>query len=166
MSPERLSAAIQQEEAFQIDGKFNLQAARARLAAAGVTEQMYANERRNDLLTNDLLGSVGVSNFFTSAEGKRILALLDEERELRYVVLQPQDFEGKEPVADEAIEAYYQAHTDEFAVPEAVQLAYAELSLADVAAEVKITDEAAACALRAATRQPTSGPRRGALRTS
>jgi peptidyl-prolyl cis-trans isomerase D len=141
VTPQRLSEAIQQEQAFQIDGKFNLQAAQARLAAAGLTEQMYADERRNDLLTSDLLGSVGVSNFFTSAEGKRILSLLDEERELRYVVLQPRDFEGKEPVAAEAIEAYYQAHTDEFNVPEAVQLAYAELSLADVADQVHITDE-------------------------
>lgn len=141
VSPARLSAAIQSEEAFQVDGSFNLQAARARLLAVGMTEEAYADERRNSLLTSDLLGTVGVSNFFTPAEGKRILALLDEEREVRFVVLKPQDYEGREAVSDEAIEQYYQTHADEFAVPEAVQLAYAELSVADVAAEVSVTDE-------------------------
>ncbi len=141
ISDQRLAKAFQEEEAFQVDGKFNLQAARARLAAVGLTEQRYANERRNDLLTNDLLGSVGISNFFTSSEGKRILALLDEERELRYVVLQPQDFESNEPVTPEAIETYYQQHNDEFSVPESVKLAYAELSVADVASAVSITED-------------------------
>jgi peptidyl-prolyl cis-trans isomerase D len=141
VSRARLSQAIQDEEAFKIDGKYNAQAAQARLAAAGMTEQRYVDERRKDLLTNQLLGSVGVSNFFTAAEGKRILSLLDEERELRYVVLQPQDFEGREPVAQDAIESWYQAHTDQFTVPEAVKLAYAELSVADVAAAVKVTDQ-------------------------
>jgi peptidyl-prolyl cis-trans isomerase D len=141
VTDEQLSQAFQNEEAFQVDGKFNLQAARARLATAGLSEQEYVTELRNDLLVRQLRVAVGASNFFTSAEGKRILALLDEQRELRYVVLQPQDFEGKEPVTAEAIDAYYQAHPDEFAVPEAVQLAYGELLLSNVADEVKITED-------------------------
>ncbi len=137
----QLSARFQSEEAFQVEGKFSLQAARARLASLGMSEQAYVKELRNDLLTNQLLGSVGVSNFFTAAEAKRITALLDEERELRFVVLQPQDFAGKQAVAPEAIEGYYKSHAPDFAVPESVRLAYAELSLADVTAGVKVTDE-------------------------
>ncbi|HTQ37007.1 MAG TPA: SurA N-terminal domain-containing protein, partial [Steroidobacteraceae bacterium] len=137
----QLSARFQSEESFQVDGKFDLQTARARLAAAGVTEQGYVNDLRNDLLTSQLLGSVGISNFLTPAESKRIMGLLDEEREVRFVMLQPQDFAGKQAIAPEAIEAWYKAHPADFALPESAQLAYAELSLADVAAGVKITDE-------------------------
>jgi peptidyl-prolyl cis-trans isomerase D len=141
VTDEQLSRAFQSEQSFQVDGKFNLQAAQSRLAAAGVTEQEYIRDLRNDQLTNQLLGSVGISNFFTSAEGKRILSLLDEERELRFVMLQPQEFAGKDPVTAQAIEAWYKAHTDDYAVPESVHLAYAELALADVQADVKVTDE-------------------------
>jgi len=137
----QLSKAFQSEQSFQVDGKFNLQAAEARLAAAGVSEQQYLRDLRNDQLTNQLLGTVGISDFFTSAEGKRILSLLDEERELRFVMLQPQDFASKDPVTPAAIEAYYKAHMEDFAVPESVRLAYAELSLADVQGDVKVTDE-------------------------
>lgn len=137
----QLSKAFQSEGSFQVDGKFNLQAAEARLAAAGITEQAYIRDLGNEQLTNQLLGSVGISDFFTSAEGKRILALLDEERELRFVMLQPQEFAGKDPVAPAAIEAYYKSHKDDFAVPESVRLAYAEMSLADVQTGLKVTDE-------------------------
>jgi peptidyl-prolyl cis-trans isomerase D len=137
----QLSARLKSEESFQVDGQFSLQAARARLAAVGMTEQAFKKELANDLLTNQLLGSVGISNFFTAAEGKRIMALLDEERELRFVLLQPQDFAGRQQVAAEAIEAYYKSQAEDFAVPESVQLAYAELSLADVSAAVKVTEE-------------------------
>jgi peptidyl-prolyl cis-trans isomerase D len=137
----QVSKAIHEEEAFQVDGKFNAQAAAARLAQAGVTEAGYLKETRNRLMTNDLLASVGVSSFFTPAEAKRVLALLDEEREVRFVLAQPQDFAGKEPVAAADIEAYYKAHMDDFAVPESVQLAYAELALADVANSVQVTEQ-------------------------
>lgn len=136
----QLAARFQREEAFQVDGKFNLQAAQSRLAALGVTEQAYVNELRNDLLTNQLLGSVGVSGFLTAGEARRIMGLLDEEREVRFVMLQPQDFAGKEPVTPAAIEAYYKDHAEDFKVPESVHLAYAELSLADVAATVTVTE--------------------------
>ncbi len=137
----QLSKAFQSEQAFQVDGKFNLQAAQARLAAAGLSEQEYIRDLRNDQLTNQLLGSVGVSDFFTPAESKRILALLDEERQVRFAMLKPEQFAGKDPVKPAEIEAWYKSHKDDYAVPESVQLAYAELSLADVQAGVKVTDE-------------------------
>ncbi len=140
VSEAQLARAFQKEESFQVDGKFSLQAARARLAAIGVTEEGFVKELRSDQLTNQLLGSIGISDFLTPAEGKRILALLDEQRELHFVLLQPQDFAGTAPVAPEAIEAWYKAHAADYALPESVQLAYAELSLADVSAGVQVTD--------------------------
>jgi peptidyl-prolyl cis-trans isomerase D len=141
VSEAQLKRAFQSEEAFKVDGKFNLQAARARLIEEGVSEEGYLTELRRDQLTNQLLGSIGISGFFTPAEARRILALLDEEREVRFVLLQPQEFAGSAPVAPEAIETWYKAHPEQFAVAESVQLAYAELSLADVAAGIKVTDE-------------------------
>ncbi|MET0281447.1 MAG: SurA N-terminal domain-containing protein [Steroidobacteraceae bacterium] len=141
VSDAQLSRAFQQEEAFQVDGKFNLQAARSRLVAAGITEEGFVRELRQSLLSNQLLGVINASDFLTPAEGKRVLTLLDEERELRFALLQPDAFVAQAPIEAGAIEAYYQAHKDDYLVPESVKLAYAELSLADVAATVQVTDE-------------------------
>jgi peptidyl-prolyl cis-trans isomerase D len=46
--------AYQSEPAFQVDGKFDPQAARARLLAAGFTEAGYEADLRSSLLTNQL----------------------------------------------------------------------------------------------------------------
>ncbi|MEO6185424.1 MAG: SurA N-terminal domain-containing protein [Steroidobacteraceae bacterium] len=141
ISDEQLGQAFRSEPAFQIDGKFDLVAARSRLAAAGLTEAGYVNDLKRSLLINQMFSAIGVSDFLTPGESKRLLALLDEERELRYVMLQPDAYLTSEPVDAAAIDAWYKAHAAEFTLPESVKLAYAELALADVAATVAVTDD-------------------------
>ncbi|MDQ2640741.1 MAG: peptidyl-prolyl cis-trans isomerase [Pseudomonadota bacterium] len=139
-SPE-LAKAFREEESFQIDGQFSLNEARARLANAGISEQAYLDELRTRLLTNRLLGVIGVTDFLTPVESRRILGLLDEEREVRYLLLDPEKFAGNAPVEPAAIEAWYNSHQEDFAIPESVRLAYAEMLLTDVAATVTVTED-------------------------
>ncbi len=141
ISDEQLGAAFRSEPAFQIDGKFDLVAARSRLAAAGLTEAGYVNDLKRSLLINQMFGAIGVSDFLTPGESRRLLALLDEERELHYVMLQPDAYLTSEPADAAAIDARYKSHAAEFTLPESVKLAYAELALADVAATVAVTDD-------------------------
>jgi peptidyl-prolyl cis-trans isomerase D len=140
VSTEQLRRAFRSEPSFQVDGKFSIDEARSRLIQAGMTEEAYYGDLQRSLLVNQLLGSMGVSDFFTDAELKRILTLLDEEREVRFVMLEPQDFAGPAPDAA-AVQAYYETHGDDFMRPESVHLAYAEMSLADVAGAVQVTEE-------------------------
>jgi peptidyl-prolyl cis-trans isomerase D len=141
VSDEQVKQAFQGEQAFQVDGKFNAQTALARLAAAGITPESFEADLRRSLLSNQLLGTIGATDFMTSAESRRVLALLDEERELRFVLLQPDPFLSALAVDPAAVDAYYKGHAAEFTLPESVQLAYAELSLADIAAQLPV-DEA------------------------
>src|SRR5690606_15238769 len=141
VSDARAGRAFREEESFQIDGVFNVQEARIRLANAGVTEAQYVEDLRNRLLSNQLLGVIGISDFLTPAEARRLLALLDEERQLRYLLLDPAQYAGNAPVEPAAIEAWYDSHQEDFAVPESVQLAYAEMSLADMSASIVVSEE-------------------------
>src|SRR5690606_22306396 len=124
VSDAEAARAFREEEAFQIDGVCNVQEARLRLANAGISERAYLNDLKTRLLTNKALGVIGVSDFLTPTESRRLLALLDEEREVRYLLLEPEKYAGNAPVTPEAIEAWYQEHQDDFAVPESVRLAY------------------------------------------
>jgi peptidyl-prolyl cis-trans isomerase D len=139
VTAEQLSQAYQTEPSFQVDGRFNHEEAKSRLAQAGMSEAAYVKDLRRTLLVNQLLGSVGVSDFWTPAELKRVFALLDEEREVRYVMLESKAFASATPDAA-AIQAYYSAHSEDFMRAESVQLAYAELSVADVTAVQQVTD--------------------------
>lgn len=141
VSDQQVARAFRDEDAFKIDGVFNLVEAKMRLANAGITEQQYLEDLKRRLMTNKVLGVIGISSFITPGEARRLLALLDEERQVRYLVLDPVKYAGNDPVTDEAIEAYYQSHAEDFAVPESVRLAYAEMVLPDIAATVVVTDE-------------------------
>lgn len=136
----QLRAAFEAEQAFQIDGKFNAQAARAILAQAGMTPAGYEAQQRQRLLMTQLVSMVGTSGFLTKAERERLHALQDEQRELRFALLLPAQFAGNAAPDAAAVEAYYKANANQFLTTESVKLAWAELALEDVAATVMPSD--------------------------
>ena len=142
VSDRQLREAFMSEQAFQVEGQFNAAVAREALANVGMTEQAYVDSLRRSLLSNQLVATLGGTDFFTPLEIRTVLALQDEERELRYVLLQPEGFSAGPPIEAAAVEEYYKANAAEFTPPEAVKLGYAELALADVAQQVVVTDEA------------------------
>ncbi|MEO8313301.1 MAG: SurA N-terminal domain-containing protein [Pseudomonadota bacterium] len=141
VSDDQVLRAYQAETAFQVEGKFNVDAARSRLAAAGLTETEYESDLRRSLLANQLAETIANTDFLTTAEARRLLALQDEEREVRFAMLQPEAFAGSAPVDAAAIDAYYKANAAKYTLPESVKLAYAELSLPDVAATIQVADD-------------------------
>ena len=141
VSDAQVAQAYHEEQAFQVEGKFSAQAARSRLASVGMTQQQYESDLRKSLLTGQLERAIGSTDFLTSADSRRLLALLDEERELRFAMLQPEAYSASATVEPAAIEAWYKAHAEDFAVPESVRLDYAELTLADVAAAVVVPED-------------------------
>lgn len=142
VSDAQLLRAIQAEQAFQIDGVFNAQAYRSRLASAGITETAFEADLQRTLVSEQLAAAIGATEFFTPAEAAYMLGLQDEQREVRYLLLQPEAFAAGPAIPEADIEAYYNANAAEFTPPEAVKLAYGELALADVARTVVVSDEA------------------------
>lgn len=141
ISDAQVGKAFREEQAFQIDGQFSVLEARARLANLRISEEAYVRDLRRNLVVNKMLGVIGVTDFLTPAEGRRLLALLDEERELRYLLIDPEQHAGSEPVTAEAIQAYYDSHQEDFAIAESVKLAYAELALSDLVGFVTVTED-------------------------
>jgi peptidyl-prolyl cis-trans isomerase D len=137
----QIEAAYQNEPAFQVDGKFSSQVAFQRLAAAGVTPAQFDAEQRRSLLVNQLGGAIAATEFLTPAETARVVALETEQREVRYLHLGPEQFQAGPAFEPAAIEAAYKASEAQYTQPESAKLAYAELSLADVAAQLKVTDD-------------------------
>ncbi len=51
---DQLSAAVRAEPAFQLDGKYNAELAKSRLASAGLSQDQYANDLSSDLTRRQL----------------------------------------------------------------------------------------------------------------
>jgi len=137
---EDLVEAIQHEPAFQVGGEYSAEAAKARLAAAGISLDTFQEELRQQLMRTQLEGGIRVSDFLTPAELARLTDLEDQEREVRFFVLPSERFKSATPVDDAAVQAYYKAHQAQFMTPESAHLQYAELRLEALAAQAAVSD--------------------------
>jgi peptidyl-prolyl cis-trans isomerase D len=136
----QLRQAYQSEPAFQAEGKFSPQAAMAALAGAGMSPAAYEAAKRLELVRDQVAMVVGISEFLTPAEVARLHALEDEQRELRFALLTPQQFAGSAPVDAAAIDTWYKGHSDQYQTIESARVAYGELTLASVSAGIKVSD--------------------------
>src|SRR6516164_3882404 len=140
VSDAALREAVQGEPAFQVDGVYSPDAAKAALAQAGVSVDIYKEQLRTDLQQVQLEGGIRVSAFLTPAELTRLTELEDQQREVRYLILPVDRFRSSSPVADAAVQAYYKEHLGQYMNPESVRLQYAELRLEALAAQQELSD--------------------------
>src|SRR6516164_1964353 len=140
VSDAALRDAVQNEPAFQVDGKYDPQAAKAALAQAGISLDTYEHQLRTDLQQLQLEGGIRVSDFLTPAELARLSDLEDQQREVRYLVLPADRFHSPATVDDAAVQAYDKAHLAEYMNPESARLQYAELRLEALAAQQEVSD--------------------------
>ncbi len=142
VSDSRVFTEIQNFRAFKgADGKYDASLAKQLLASNGISENEFFNEQRKQLTLNQLQAGIGNSYFLTKNEVQRLSKLENEEREVEYVQIKPEQFEGAEAVDDAAIKAYYDKNADRFMSHEFVSLEYAELRQEQLASTVAPTEE-------------------------
>jgi peptidyl-prolyl cis-trans isomerase D len=140
VSPQQLTTAVRAEQAFQLDGQYNAEVAKSRLAQAGISPDQYANDLRSDLERRELEDGIQLSQFVTPTEVERLHALTGQERQIRYAILPFDKYTAAAQVSDAAIQGYYDSHKAQFMTPESVNLQYAQLTLAQVTAQITVSD--------------------------
>ncbi len=140
VSEENVHEAIRNEPAFQIEGKYSPEAARERLAQAGMSLATFESDLRGDLQRSQLQNGIVISDFQTPSEVQRARALHNEQREVRYALIPPDKYSADVQVDDGAVQAYYKAHQALYMTPESARLQYAQLRLDQLAAQVKPSD--------------------------
>jgi len=140
VSDAALRDAVHSEPAFQVDGVYSPEAAKAALAQAGISVDSYQAQLRTDLQQLQLEGGIRASDFLTPAELTRLTDLEDQQREVRYLMLPVDRFHSTTAVTDAAVQAYYKEHLAQYMNPESVRLQYAELRLDALAAQQQLSD--------------------------
>jgi peptidyl-prolyl cis-trans isomerase D len=144
VSEARLREIIAGEQAFQVDGKFNYDRYRQLLGAQGLTELGFEQRVRNDLARQALLQAVAASAVVPKAVADQVRRLADEQRQIRELRFNPQDFRAKVTVDESAVKQFYEANQSEFKTAESVKAEYMVLTLDDVANQVAAVSEAEA----------------------
>lgn len=139
VSRDIVNQQVQNEPAFQIEGKYNDGRALSVLAQLGMSQDEYLEDLRARLRNRELQRGVEVSNFLTAPELQRRLTLEDEQREVAVLTFPAEKFAGVTP-DDAALQAWLTKHASDYQTVESVRLAFADLQLAQVAAKVVVTD--------------------------
>jgi peptidyl-prolyl cis-trans isomerase D len=137
----QVASFIQGAESFTVDGKFSPERYKQVANLLGFTEVAFEAQAREDLAVQQLRAGVALSAFATRSEAERLARLFAQTRDVGYATI---DLAAPDSVtvSDKDAEAWYDAQREAFRVPEKVTLSYLELSLDDLAAEVKVDDAA------------------------
>lgn len=126
--------------AFQVAGKFDQAHAVAVLQAQGRSVQEVEALIRHNVQLQQLDAALRYTSFATKGEIQRMSELLQQQRELAWIVVPAGYFADKAVPDQAALTAYYAAHKAGYMTPELVNLQYIEISLAELSATVTVTE--------------------------
>ncbi len=136
ISDAQLGAVIGNMEQFQVDGQFSEQMYRAMLAESGYSPASFRQAMIDDLLASQARTGLAASDFATPAELALAAAIVEEQRDIKYLTVPLTNFQIERDVDDAEVEAFYQAQLESFRSPETVELDYIELRKEDFAQPV------------------------------
>jgi len=123
------------------DGSFDEQAYVQLLAAQNMTPEQLENNLRFELAQQQIPQSIVSTAFVPKSLVDHLIQVRDQQREVQALVFKPTDYAAKVNVDDKAIQAYYDAHQQEFSVPEQVKAEYVVFSGEDMMKQIPVTPE-------------------------
>jgi len=139
VSPILLSESIRNLPAFQENGQFSNQKFQYVLSRIGYSETDFLNEQEATLLINQIQAGIVGSNFIVPQEVNGLLGLLEQQRDIQYVIIPKQRFINAVQLLPNAEKQYFEHHPELFKTPEQVSIDYIELSLDNLLATEKAT---------------------------
>jgi len=131
---------IAQTPDFQIDGVFNGERAQILLQSMGYTPNTYRTALATEGVINQMTLAYGLSGFVTNPELELLAGLLNETRDLRYLLVSLDDQLGSVEVTEEEMNVFYESNQADFMLEERVSIEYLELDKDKIFEEVTVTD--------------------------
>jgi len=141
VSDQELAQALASIEALQVDGRFSRDRYAALLRTQGRTEADFEAEFRRDLEISQLQNAIAGSAFMLPGEFNRRVQVVGETRDVQLLLLPAAGYIAGVTVTDEQIAQRFEERKADFMTPETVNLQYVQLNLADVAAQLQVTEE-------------------------
>ncbi|WP_447553111.1 SurA N-terminal domain-containing protein [Vreelandella sp. EE22] len=142
LSDDQLDQVIVTLPEFQDQqGRFNADIFRNQLSRAGYTPLAFREELKGDLKRRYLQQGIAQSDFSLPNERERVIALQNQQRSFRYVMLDGNGIDFEPSVTDDEIQAYYDTHPERFERAEQVQVEYVVIDRQEMAEGVDVDEE-------------------------
>ena len=126
--PESFREGIAEDPNFQVDGVFNESLYRSALQNAGYSPESFESAMETDAQVAQLVNVYQDTAFTTQSEIRDAALMLNQTRDVAYLIVDPSTFEKSVIVSDTEIEDFYQMQADQFVSEESFDLAYVEFS--------------------------------------
>ena len=132
VSHQQLLMAVAALPVFQTEGVFSPELYQRVVRSIFHSEAAFFEHMRSLLLHQQLELGLISSGFLLPNERSLVEASINQKRDFGFFSISPQTVVTAEPITDQAIETYYQTHTEDFMTPEMVSIQYVELTTEDV----------------------------------
>ncbi len=138
--PSVLRDEIKRIPAFQVNGEFSVDQYRLLLSSQQMTPRSFEDRMLRDIVVRAAPQRIESTAFATQAEVDRYIALRDQRRDVRYLLLEAPEL-GEEPLDDSAVEAFYNENTARYMTDEQVSIEYILLDAAELEVPTVADDE-------------------------
>ncbi|WP_158583479.1 SurA N-terminal domain-containing protein [Salinisphaera sp. Q1T1-3] len=128
VSDANLLATIRSNPQFQQNGQFSTERYKTLLAQAGIQPAQYEARLRQSLLSNQLEQIVAAGAFAAPPEVDARFKAANAQRRIAVLNFDPSAYQDQVAVDDQAVQAYYNAHKQQFMQPAKVKLSYVSLN--------------------------------------
>jgi peptidyl-prolyl cis-trans isomerase D len=138
VTDQHLQQVIAQIPAFQQDGKFSIQRYEQVLKAQGMTPAVFESQMRRDVLLQMIDHAVGGTAFAPRVVAARLARLSEQQREVSHHTVKAEELASQVKLEADAAKKYYDAHPEEFRLPEQARVEYVTLSIDAFLGEVTL----------------------------
>jgi peptidyl-prolyl cis-trans isomerase D len=139
VTDDELKGALLENKAFQRNGRFDRMAYLQALRRSGLEPGAFEEMLRQELEIQHVAGLLGdIGGAVSEKETKDFFFFENEQINLEFITVSPQDFEKEVTVSDELLADYFSAHQDEFRTPPMVVVEYVRFSPRDFIQQVSI----------------------------
>lgn len=127
---------------FQANGQFSLARFQQVLSSTLFSAGEFLDLLKTSLLIDQPRLGLLLTSFAMPNEVVNALALVNQERDIRYTIVSVHDLTNQVlDISENQIETYYKTHQDDFKNPEQVSVQYIELSLKDLLSTIHPSDD-------------------------
>jgi len=142
ISTSQVDRFVESMPEFQVDGKFSVARLQQILAAVLYTPSEFLDLIKVSLLIDQPKIGTLLSSFSLPVEVSESISLINQEREIEYVVLPFSQLKNQATkVSDQESQSYYDEHKNDFKNPDTVTVSYLKLSMDDLAKKIKASDK-------------------------
>jgi len=123
------------------DGTFDKEGYAQLLAGQGYTPEGYDAAVRDDLVLRQVQTGVGETGLSSPAQADLSMGALGEQREAQIVRFEPKQFTDQVKVSDDEVNAWYQAHLDQYQAPETADIQYLVLDLDFIKTGITVSEQ-------------------------